>query len=147
MRKKCCSITAFPLQICRALTIHKSQGITIGEGEQFKRVAVHLPDNVHCPGLPLVNDEVKLLLLSNIITIVDHAWAILSSQTFQHQPGSGSDHHTRKACWQFSDSFFGVSHHGSNGLSLVKLISVIPLWIHNVHLILCAAGHAWAIAQ
>jgi hypothetical protein len=52
--KKCCSITAFPIQICRALTIHKSQGMTIGEGERFKKVVVHLPDNAHCPGLPLV---------------------------------------------------------------------------------------------
>jgi len=50
----CCSISAFPLQICRALTIHKSQGMTIGDGEQFKKVIVHLPDNARCPGLPLV---------------------------------------------------------------------------------------------
>jgi hypothetical protein len=43
---------------------------------------------------PFINDGLKLLLLSNIITIAGHAWVILSSQTFQHQPGSGSDHHT-----------------------------------------------------
>ena len=43
---------------------------------------------------PFINDGLKLLLLSNIITIAGHAWAILSSHTFQHQPGSGSDHHT-----------------------------------------------------
>lgn len=28
--------------------------MTIGEGEQFQKVVVHLPDNARCPGLPLV---------------------------------------------------------------------------------------------
>ncbi|EJK61395.1 hypothetical protein THAOC_18129 [Thalassiosira oceanica] len=28
--KKCCSVTALPLRVCRALTIHKSQGMTVG---------------------------------------------------------------------------------------------------------------------
>ncbi len=39
----------------------------------------------------------KLLVLFNSITIPGHACVILSSQSsqkFQHQPGSGSDHHT-----------------------------------------------------
>ena len=35
--KKCCSMTAIPLQVCKALSIHKSQGMTAGEGKQFKR--------------------------------------------------------------------------------------------------------------
>jgi hypothetical protein len=52
--KNCCSISAFPLQICRALTIHKSQGMTVGEGEQFEKVIVYLPENAKTPGLPLV---------------------------------------------------------------------------------------------
>ena len=28
--RKCCSVTALPLRVCRALTIHKSQGMTVG---------------------------------------------------------------------------------------------------------------------
>jgi hypothetical protein len=52
--KNCCSISALPLQIYRALTIHKSQGMTVGEGEQFEKVIVYLPDNARTPGLPLV---------------------------------------------------------------------------------------------
>ena len=40
----CCSITAFPLQFCRAFTIHKSQGIAIGQGETFKKVILFLPE-------------------------------------------------------------------------------------------------------
>ena len=62
---------------------------------------------------PFINDGLKLLLLSNIITIAGHAWAILSSQTFQHQPRSGSDHHTGSMA--IFRQIFGVSH-GSNGL-------------------------------
>jgi hypothetical protein len=64
-----------------------------------------------------INDhELKLLLLSNIITIAGHAWAILSSQTFQHLPGSGSDHHKGSVLGIFKQFLFGVSHHGSNEL-------------------------------
>jgi hypothetical protein len=33
----CCSMTAIPLQVCKALSIHKSQGMTVGEGKQFKK--------------------------------------------------------------------------------------------------------------
>ena len=32
--KKCCSMTAIPIQVCKALSIHKSQGMTVGEGKQ-----------------------------------------------------------------------------------------------------------------
>ena len=41
--KKCCSITTIPLRICKALTIHKSQGMTIGPNENFERAIVYLP--------------------------------------------------------------------------------------------------------
>jgi hypothetical protein len=79
-----------------------------------------------------INDElIELLLLSNIITIAGHACANLSSQTFQHQPGSGTDHHTGSMLAIFRQ-FFGVSHHGSNGLQLVILLSDIPLWVHHL---------------
>jgi ATP-dependent exoDNAse (exonuclease V), alpha subunit - helicase superfamily I member len=45
-----------PLRVCIAITIYKSQGITVGNGELFKKVVVHLLMNsrrvVH--GLELV---------------------------------------------------------------------------------------------
>ena len=40
--------------MCRALKIHKSQGMTTGEGKKVQKVIVHLPDNALTPGLPLV---------------------------------------------------------------------------------------------
>jgi hypothetical protein len=54
--RKCCSITALPLQICKSLSIHKSQGMTVGQGKQFKKVVVHLPTGQrnNVPGLELV---------------------------------------------------------------------------------------------
>jgi hypothetical protein len=43
--------------ICKSLSIHKSQGMTVGHGKQFTKVVVHLPVGVggnKCPGLELV---------------------------------------------------------------------------------------------
>ena len=53
---KCCSITMIPLRVCVAITIHKSQGMTVGTGEIFDHVVVHLPDSTtkRSPGLELV---------------------------------------------------------------------------------------------
>ena len=56
-KKKCCSITTIPLMICKSLSIHKSQGMTVGHGKQFTKVVVHLPVRVggnKCLGLELV---------------------------------------------------------------------------------------------
>ena len=54
--KKCCSIKTIPLRVCIAITIHKSQGMTIGEGEIFEKVVVYLPEEGmrKNPGLELV---------------------------------------------------------------------------------------------
>ena len=54
--KNCCTITAIPLRVCVAITIHKSQGMTIGPGQTFKRAVVHLPEqgSRSPPGLELV---------------------------------------------------------------------------------------------
>ena len=50
--RKCCSMKTIPLQICKSLSIHKSQGMTVGEGKQFKKVVVYLPvGRNQCPGL------------------------------------------------------------------------------------------------
>ena len=45
-----------PLRICIAITIHKCQGMTIGPGQQFERVVVHLPESGtrKNPGIELV---------------------------------------------------------------------------------------------
>ena len=54
--KKCCSIQTIPLKVCVAITIHKSQGMTIGPREQFERAVVYLPatNSKSPPGLELV---------------------------------------------------------------------------------------------
>jgi hypothetical protein len=43
--------------ICKSLSIHKSQGMTVGHGKQFTKAVVHLPIRVggnKWPGLELV---------------------------------------------------------------------------------------------
>jgi hypothetical protein len=40
-RCKKCSVRALPLRCCKALTIHKSQGMTVGPGKPFEYVTVH----------------------------------------------------------------------------------------------------------
>jgi hypothetical protein len=43
--------------ICKSLSIHKSQGMTVGHGKQFTKVVVHLPVGARgnkCSGLELV---------------------------------------------------------------------------------------------
>lgn len=55
--KRCCSVTAIPLRVCKALSAHKSQGMSIGPGNPFKYLVIHLPDpnsKFSCPGLELV---------------------------------------------------------------------------------------------
>jgi len=39
--RKCCSVRALPLRCCKALSIHKSQGMTVGPGKAFEYVTVH----------------------------------------------------------------------------------------------------------
>jgi hypothetical protein len=53
--RKCSSIRAIP-QLCKSLSIHKSQGMSVGQDEQFKKVVVHLPigQRNNCPGLEMV---------------------------------------------------------------------------------------------
>jgi hypothetical protein len=41
--KGCCTISTIPLRICIAITVYKGQGITVGDGEAFERIVVHLP--------------------------------------------------------------------------------------------------------
>jgi hypothetical protein len=55
-QKRCCSVTTVPLRVCIAITIHKSQGMTIGDGQIFEKVIVYLPEagSRSDPGLELV---------------------------------------------------------------------------------------------
>lgn len=39
----CCSVTTIPLRVCKAITIHKSQGITAGPGRLWKKIVAALP--------------------------------------------------------------------------------------------------------
>jgi hypothetical protein len=56
--RKCCSVQALPLRCCKALNIHKSQGMTIGPDKPIKRAIVFFPDKNNgsrsTPGLELV---------------------------------------------------------------------------------------------
>ena len=40
---KCFYVTACPLRVCKAVTIHKSQGMTIGDGHEWERAVITLP--------------------------------------------------------------------------------------------------------
>jgi hypothetical protein len=54
--KKCCSVKPIPLRVCKAISIHKSQGMTIGPEEVIEKVVVYLPEDQReqSPGLELV---------------------------------------------------------------------------------------------
>jgi PIF1 helicase. len=47
--KGCCTMTTIPLRVCIAITIYKGQGITVGPGEEFERIVVHIPINASRP--------------------------------------------------------------------------------------------------
>ena len=55
--KKCCNISALPLRCCAALSIHKSQGMTVGPNQPFEKVIIYYPvepGRQNTPGLELV---------------------------------------------------------------------------------------------
>ena len=54
--KNCCSVSAIPLQVCIAMTIHKAQGMSFGEGMDFDRLIVYFTVSGQrtTPGLELV---------------------------------------------------------------------------------------------
>ena len=42
--KQCCTVTSIPLRVCKALTIHKSQGMSVGPGHPFESAVIYLPE-------------------------------------------------------------------------------------------------------
>ena len=55
--KNCCSMTTIPLRVCKAITIHKCQGISIGNGEKWSKIVIVLPGSkcrLNAPGLECV---------------------------------------------------------------------------------------------
>ena len=41
--KRCCTVTSIPLRVCKAITIHKSQGMSVGPGNSFESAVIYLP--------------------------------------------------------------------------------------------------------
>ena len=54
--KNCCWVKTIPLRVCKGLTAHKVQGMSIGKGKEFERAIIHMPEGrmKNIPGLVLV---------------------------------------------------------------------------------------------
>ena len=56
--KRCCSVRTVPLRVCKAITIYKSQGMTVGKGQVWERLVICLANKsargTNAPGLELV---------------------------------------------------------------------------------------------
>ncbi len=52
--KNCCSMSMIPLRICVAITVYKSQGMTVGEGEAFENLILHFGEKIKNAGSDLV---------------------------------------------------------------------------------------------
>jgi hypothetical protein len=48
--KKCCSVSTIPLRVCKAITIYKSQGMTVGLNQIWRRLVVLLPSKTSQAG-------------------------------------------------------------------------------------------------
>ena len=90
---------------------------------------------------PFINDGLKLLLLSNIITIAGHAWAILSSQTFNTSLDLVVT--ITQEAWQFSDRFLECLMDSMDFNWWNSSVSFLYGTMKTIY----ESGHAWAIAQ
>ena len=43
--KKWCIVTSIPQRVCKVITIHKSQGMSVGPGNPFESAVIYLPDD------------------------------------------------------------------------------------------------------
>ena len=53
----CCVMTTIPLQVCKAISIYKCQGMTVGASEMFTKIVVMLPgirSRMNIPGMHMV---------------------------------------------------------------------------------------------
>ena len=55
--KRYCTVTSIPLRLCKALTIHKSQRMSVGPGNPFESVIMYLPEE---GGGELIRDQNQL---------------------------------------------------------------------------------------
>ena len=64
--KKSCSVSSLPLRCCAALSIHKSQGMTVGPGQLFEKVIIYYPAE---PGTRSNTPGLELIALSRAMNI------------------------------------------------------------------------------
>jgi hypothetical protein len=53
-KNNCCSMTTIPLHVCKAITIYKSQGMTVRDEQVWTKIVVMLPASTSTPGLEQV---------------------------------------------------------------------------------------------
>jgi hypothetical protein len=84
--RNCCSMTTIPLRVCKAITIIKSQGQSVGPGNNWTKLVCRLPQR-STPGLELVaisrvTDPSCLMILPENLTI-DRLLRIGQSPAYQ----------------------------------------------------------------
>ena len=62
--RKCCTVTSIPLRVCKAITIDKVQGMSIGPQKPFESVIISLPEKGE-----RINPGSKLVTFSRVTTI------------------------------------------------------------------------------
>ena len=66
---QCCAKHCVPLRVCKALTVHKCQGMTIGDGEVFDKVIIHLSE----PGRRQTQPGLELVAFTRVKSPDDYA--------------------------------------------------------------------------
>ena len=74
--KRCCTVTSIPLRVCKALTIHKSQGMNVGPDNPFKIIVTYFAEKKERtnPGSELVtisiNKQVTMESLKKLEVVI-----------------------------------------------------------------------------
>ena len=42
--KRCCTVTSIPLRVCKALSVHKLQGMSVGPEHPFQSAVIYLSE-------------------------------------------------------------------------------------------------------
>ena len=92
--RKCCTVISIPLRVCKAITIHKVQGISIGLQKAFKSVIIPLPEKGErtTPGSELV--AFSRVTIISALTICDTNGKITIKKI--KNIGTGSGYNKRK---------------------------------------------------